>query len=422
MPLVRSGHSDRVRSLLRQFPVVGLIGPRQVGKTTLARMFASTVKSRTTFFDLEDPTDRARLSDPMLALRNLRGLVIIDEIHYVPQLFSSLRVLADRPHRPARFLVLGSASPDLLRQSSETLAGRIAYHELTPFSLLEVRGSQFERLWRRGGFPASYVARSEKESVTWRKSFVRTFLERDIPSLGLRLPAATLERFWAMLAHYHGQTWNGSELARAFGVSDATVRGYLDTLTATFVIRQLRPWSENIGKRQVRSPKVFVADTGLLHTLLGIGNQADLERHPKVGASWEGFALSQVVAALGADAEQCYFWATHQGAELDLLVVHGQRRLGFEFKRTSAPQMTRSMHVARTDLHLDSIDIIYPGEQTFQAGQNVRAVGCADIPKQIRALSQPRQKTRSIIGMGKSSSRKADLGSNEHHLRGFGKS
>jgi len=388
MHVARLGHTDRLCSLLRQFPVVGLIGPRQVGKTTLARMFASAAKSRSTFFDLEDPTDRARLADPMLALRALRGLVVIDEIHHVPQLFGSLRVLADRPHRPARFLVLGSASPDLLRQSSETLAGRIAYHELTPFSLLEVGANHIERLWRRGGFPASYIAHSEKDSVTWRKSFVRTFLERDIPGLGLRLAPTTLERFWAMLAQYHAQTWNGSELARAFGVSDATVRGYLDTLTATFVIRQLRPWSENIGKRQVRSPKVFIADTGLLHTLLGIPDQTDLERHPKVGASWEGFALSQVVAALGAESDECYFWATHQGAELDLLVVHGQRRLGYEFKRSSAPTMTRSMHVALADLRLDSIDIVYPGKHTFQVGQKVRAVACADVKKEIAPLQR----------------------------------
>jgi len=402
MPVARSGHLDRLRSLLRQFPVVGLIGPRQVGKTTLAHMFASTVKGRTTFFDLEDPVDRARLADPMLALRELRGLVVIDEIHHLPQFFRSLRVLADRPHRPARFLVLGSASPALLRQSSETLAGRIAYHELTPFSLLEIGAKHLERLWRRGGFPASYVAHSERGSVTWRKSFVRTFLERDIPGLGLRLAPTTLERFWAMLAQYHAQTWNGSELARAFGVSDATVRGYLDTLTATFVIRQLRPWSENIGKRQVRSPKVFIADTGLLHTLLGISDQTDLERHPKVGASWEGFALSQVVAALGVESDECYFWATHQGAELDLLVIHGQKRLGFEFKRSSAPAMTRSMHVALADLRLDSIDIVHAGEHTFQVAPKVRAVACADVQEEIAPLERSASSRRKRPGNGES--------------------
>ncbi|HMI82646.1 MAG TPA: ATP-binding protein [Polyangiaceae bacterium] len=388
MAIARPEHTDRLRSLLRQFPVVGLIGPRQVGKTTLARTITSAWKGETTFFDLEDLGDRARLADPMLALRALRGLVVIDEIHHVPQLFGSLRVLADRPRRPARFLVLGSASPELLRQSAESLAGRIAYHELTPFSLLEVGAKNTERLWRRGGFPASYIARSEKDSATWRKAFVRTFLERDIHSFGLRLPPATLERFWAMVAHYHAQTWNGSELARAFGVSDATVRGYLDTLTATFVIRQLRPWSENVGKRQVRSPKVFIADTGLLHTLLGIADQTNLERHPKVGASWEGFALSQAVAALGAEPEECYFWATHQGAELDLLVVHGQRRLGFEFKRSSAPAMTRSMHIALADLHLESIDVIYPGEHTFLLAEKVRAVACADVVREIAPLAR----------------------------------
>lgn len=399
MSIARLGHEGRLLALLRQFPVVGLIGPRQVGKTTLAHMVTSAWKSGTTFFDLEDPVDRARLADPMLALRALRGLVVIDEIHHVPQLFRSLRVLADRPHRPARFLVLGSAAPDLLRQSAETLAGRIAYHELTPFSLLEIGAKHLERLWRRGGFPASYTAHSEQNSVTWRKSFVRTFLERDIPSLGLRLPPTTLERFWAMLAQYHAQTWNGSELARAFGVSDATVRGYLDTLTSTFVIRQLRPWSENIGKRQVRSPKVFIADSGILHTLLGIPDQTDLERHPKVGASWEGFALSQVVAALGAEPQECYFWATHQGAELDLLVIHGQRRLGFEFKRSSTPAMTRSMHIALADLRLESIDVIHPGEHTFQLAEKVRATACADVEREIAPLS--RKVARRPIGRRK---------------------
>jgi triosephosphate isomerase len=272
------------------------------------------------------PTDRARLADPMLALKPLRGLVVIDEVNHAPGIFAVLRVLADRPRRPARFLALGSASPDLLRQSAETLAGRIVYHALTPLSLAEVGETNLQRLWRRGGFPASYVARSENDSVRWRKAFVRTFLERDIADFGLRLSPVTLERFWAMLAQYHAQIWNGSELARAFGVSDTTVRGYLDTLTATFVVRQLRPWSENIGRRQVRSPKIFIADSGLLHTLLGIASERDLERHPKIGASWEGFALAQVIARLRADPEECYFWATHQGAELDLLVVRGSRR------------------------------------------------------------------------------------------------
>lgn len=380
--------SDRTRVLwlLRHFPVVALLGPRQVGKTTLARAIGLESNKTAHWFDLEKGEDVARLADPMLALAPLRGLVVLDEIQRRPELFPTLRVLSDRPRRPARFLVLGSASRDLLQQSSESLAGRVAYHTLAPFSLGDVGAERWAQLWRRGGFPRAFLPRSEEVSRTWRRELIRTFLERDIPQLGLRVPATTLERFWAMLAHYHGQTWNGSELGRAFGVSDTTVRSYLDILTSTFMVRTLPPWFENLSKRQVKAPKVYVADSGILHTLLGIGDAAALERHPKVGASWEGFALGQVIGHLGARRDEIHFWATHQGAELDLLVSRDGRRLGFEFKRTSSPKVTVSMRTALSDLSLDSLDVIHAGEQTFALAPKIRAVAFRRLLEDVTPL------------------------------------
>jgi predicted AAA+ superfamily ATPase len=382
----RARHETRLRALLRASPVVAILGARQVGKTTLARRIARSWPGGATSFDLEDPTDLARLQDPMLALSPRRGLVVLDEVQRRPDLFPALRVLADRPGRPARFLVLGSASPEMLRQSSESLAGRIAFHELSGFSLEEVGATHRERLWLRGAFPLSYLARSEERSRSWRRDFVRAFLERDLPQLGVQIPAATLERFWAMLAHYHGQVWSSSELARSFGVSDVTVRRYLDLLTATFVMRQLRPWSENVGKRQVRSPKVYLTDSGLLHSLLGVQSMMDLERHPKVGASWEGFAIRSVVERLGARWDESYFWATHAGAELDLLVVRGRTRLGFEIKRTTAPAVTRSMHVALADLKLRRLDVVHAGAHTFPLAPRVRAVALERLLEDLDPL------------------------------------
>jgi len=366
--------------------VVAILGARQVGKTTLARRIARSWPGGATFFDLEDPTDLARLQDPMLALSPRRGLVVLDEVQRRPGLFPALRVLADRPRRPARFLVLGSASPEMLRQSSESLAGRIAFHELPGFSLEEVGATHHERLWLRGGLPLSYLARSEDRSRSWRRDFVRTFLERDLPQLGVQIAAATLERFWAMLAHYHGQVWSSSEFARSFGVSDVTVRRYLDLLTATFVVRQLRPWSENVGKRQVKSPKVYLTDSGLLHSLLGIQSMMDLERHPKVGASWEGFAIRSVLERLGARWDESYFWATHAGAEIDLLVVRGRTRLGFEIKRTTAPAVTRSMHVALGDLKLRRLDVIHAGAHSFPLAPRIRAVALRRLLEDLDPL------------------------------------
>jgi hypothetical protein len=375
-----------ITKLLQRHPVVGIVGARQVGKTTLARMVVARKKGPYAYFDLENPEDLARLADPMLALKDLKGLVVIDEIQQHPDLFSVLRVLVDRPKSNTRFLVLGSASPDLLRQSSETLAGRIIYHELGGFTLGEVGVHNQKRLWLRGGFPRSYLARSHIESDEWRKGFIRTFLERDLPQLGITIRSTTLRRFWTMLAHYHGQILNTSEFSRSFGVADTTVRNYLDLMSSALVIRQLLPWRENIAKRQVKAPKIYIADSGILHALLNIKTIMDLEGHPKVGASWEGFLLSQVVRHLGVSAEDCFFWATHGGAELDLFIVRGQKRLGFEFKRTSAPKITTSMRSALADLKLQSLDIIHAGDCTFQLDKRVRAVSFSRVLTDLKAI------------------------------------
>lgn len=372
--------------LLARNRVVGLLGARQVGKTTLVRAHASAGKRPVTFFDLERPQDLARLTDPELALGDLTGLVVLDEIQRRPDLFPVLRTLVDRPRARTRFLVLGSASPDLLRQSSESLAGRIAYHTLPPLTLDEVGAKALERLWLRGGFPRSFTSRSLGESAAWRRDFVRTFLERDIPQLGLTIPATTLRRFWTMLAHYHGQVWNASEFARAFGVTDHTVRRYLDVLVSTFVVRILTPWAENIRKRQVKAPKIYLADSGLLHSLLGLDTLRDLTGHPKVGASWEGFALGLVTERLGVAPEESYFWATHGGAELDLLVVRGRTRLGFEFKRTTAPRLTPSMRTAMQDLRLSRLDVVYAGMETFPLAPRIRAVPAIRVFEDIDPL------------------------------------
>ncbi|HVC94332.1 MAG TPA: ATP-binding protein [Pirellulales bacterium] len=377
-----------LRDLLRDFRVVGLVGVRQVGKTTLARALADHARGPATYFDLENPRDLARLADPLLALNDLKGLVVLDEIQRRPNLFTVLRVLADRPRPQARFLVLGSASPDLLRQSAESLAGRIAYHELGGLGLDDVEAANHARLWLRGGLPRSYLAASHSKSGTWRRQFIRTFLERDLPQLGLAISSTTLRRFWTMLAHYHGQTWNASEFARSFGVADTTVRHYLDVLTAALVLRQLPPWFANIGKRQVKAPKVYIRDSGLLHALLDIGTHEDLECHPKVGASWEGFVLDQLICRLGAEPGECYFWATHGGAELDLLVVRGRKRLGFEIKRTSVPGLTPSMRSALADLNLTRLDVVHAGDSTFPLTKEVRAVAFRRLLDDVSPLAR----------------------------------
>lgn len=382
----RTQHLEILEGLLQRYPVVAILGTRQVGKTTLAQRLLARYPGTSTVFDLEDPEAVARLSSPMLALRELQGLVVIDEVQRHPDLFPILRVLADRPHTPARFLVLGSASPELLRQSSESLAGRIAYHELEGFTLSEVGEEALRPLWLRGGLPRSFLAETDAFSLEWRRDFVRTFLERDLAQLGIQIPATTLRRFWTMIAHYHGQVWNGAELGRAFGVSAHTVARYLDVLVGALVVRQLAPWHENLQKRQVKSPKVYVIDSGLLHSLLNLPTFPDLEAHPKIGASWEGFGLAEVIARLGARPEECFFWATHGGAELDLLVVRGRRRLGFEFKYSDAPQMTRSMHLALADLKLDRLDMVHAGKHTFPLAERVRALALSRLTEDLAPL------------------------------------
>jgi predicted AAA+ superfamily ATPase len=373
--IARQTDIELVRAALKRSRVVALLGPRQCGKTTLARQFVPAESLN--YFDLEEPQGLARLSEPNTALRPLKGLVVIDEIQRRPDLFPLLRVLADRRPLPARFLILGSASPDLLRQSSETLAGRLETVPLEGFRLADLGTAAQGRHWLRGGFPLSFTARTETTSLIWRRQFLQTFLERDVPQLGITIPAVALRRFWNMIAHYHGQTWNAAELGRALAVSESTVRRYLDLMTGVFMVRQLPPWFENLGKRQVKSPKVYVRDSGLLHALLGIGSRRDLELHPKVGASWEGYAVEEVLKALRPD--EAYYWATHQGAEIDLLLFQRGRRIGVECKRMDAPVLTPSMRIALTDLKLDELRVVYPGEKRYAMASKVEAVPLAQL-------------------------------------------
>jgi uncharacterized protein len=382
----RHAHLKKLRELLAAFPVVGLLGARQVGKTTLAGHLAKSFKGSVTHFDLEDPRALARLADPMLALEDLDGLVILDEIQHRPEMFGSLRVLADRRPTRTRFLVLGSASPNLLRQSSESLAGRIAYHELPGLSLSEVGAEKLSRLWLRGGFPRAFVSRTERDSLTWREAFVNSFLERDVRMLGIAAGPQAMHRFWMMLAHCHGQLWNSSEIGRSMALADTTVRQYLDRMSDAFVMRQLQAWHESLSKRQVRSPKIYVRDSGLLHALLGVRSRAELDAHPKSGASWEGFAIDQAIQALGAEPHECYFWRTHTGAELDLLIVRGRRRIGVEVKRTTTPAITPSMRIAMSDLKLTELNVLHAGDATFQLTSDIRAVAMKDLIGAVKPL------------------------------------
>lgn len=364
-----------VQHALRRSRVVALLGPRQCGKTTLARRF---VPARSlNYFDLEDPSSLARLSEPETALRPLRGLVVIDEIQRRPNLFALLRVLADRRPLPARFLILGSASPDLLRQASESLAGRVETVWMGGFALADLGVGAQARHWLRGGFPLAYTSRTDADSLAWRRPFLRTFVERDLPQLGVTIPSAALHRFWSMVAHYHAQTWNGAELARALAIGESTVRRYLDLMTGVFMVRQLAPWFENIGKRQVKAPKVYIRDSGLLHALLGVGTRYELEHHPKVGASWEGYAVEEVLAAWRPD--DAYYWATHQGAELDLLMFVRGGRVGVECKRADAPTLTPSMRTALSDLGLDRLYVVYPGVRRYSLAPRVDVVPLNDF-------------------------------------------
>lgn len=370
-----------VRAALKRSRVVAILGPRQSGKTTLARQFVRP--DSVNYFDLEDPQGLARLTQPDTALRPLKGLVVIDEIQRRPELFPLLRVFADRKPLPARFLILGSASPDLLKQSSETLAGRLETIPLEGFRLADLGAAAQSRHWLRGGFPPAFTARSAADSFAWRRQFVQTFLERDLPQLGVQIPAATLRRFWNMVAHYHGQIWNAAELARALAVNESTVRRYLDLMTGVFMVRQLTPWFENLGKRQVKAPKVYVRDSGLLHALLGLGSARELELHPKVGASWEGYAVEEILKALRP--EEAYYWATHNGAEIDLVLFKKGRRLGFECKRADAPVLTPSMRIALADLKLDQLTVVYPGERRYALAKRVEVVPLAQLVTGLKA-------------------------------------
>jgi predicted AAA+ superfamily ATPase len=382
----RPKYLKQIRFQFDAHPVVAILGPRQCGKTTLARMYADRFVNETvTRFDLEDPTHLSRLESPKLALEDLQGLVIIDEVQRSPGLFEVLRVLVDREDNPAQFLILGSASRDLIRQSSETLAGRIGHIELTPFSLDEVGKNNLANLWFAGGYPPSFLAKSEQIGATWRKAYISTFLERDIPSLGFSIPPVSLRRFWMMLAHYHGQTMNYSEFGRSFGASDNTVRRYLDLLSSTFMIRQLPPWHENIKKRQVKAPKIYIRDSGIFHTLLGVEQYEALRFHPKLGPSWEGFALETIIRHYDADPGDCYFWSVYGRAELDLLIFDGSRRIGLEIKHTDTPKITHSLRMAQDNLKIDELFIVYPGTERFPLDQGVYAAGLETFLDEDRA-------------------------------------
>lgn len=367
--------TERLTAALARNPVALLTGPRQCGKTTLARQLVP--EDSLNYFDLEDPVSLARLDEPMTALGPLRGLIVIDEVQRRPDLFPALRVLADRRHVDARFLLLGSAAGDLLRQSSESLAGRVEEVIVGGFTLDEVGSDAEASLWVRGSFPRSFLPERDADSLAWRRSFVRTLLERDLPQWGVRVPATALRRFWTMIAHYHGHPWNAAEQARALGVDASTARRYLDLLSDALVVRQLPPWHANLRKRQVRAPKVYVRDSGLLHALLGLGTAKAVLEHPKVGASWEGFVIEQVLAT--TDHDEAYFWATHQGAEIDLLLVAGDARIGVEIKRADAPKATPSMRTALADLGLARIVVVYPGTRRYPLAEGIEALPLRDL-------------------------------------------
>jgi predicted AAA+ superfamily ATPase len=391
--LDRPQRLDQIRRALKRSRVVALLGPRQCGKTTLARLVVPSDSAN--YFDLEDPVSLTQLAEPMTALSGLRGVVVIDEVQRRPDLFPVLRVLSDRKPLPARFLILGSASPALLKQSSESLAGRLEIISLSGFSLAEVGARAFNRHWLRGGFPRSFLARSQADSLAWRRGFIQTVLERDVPQLGMAIPAPALLRFWTMLAHYHGNIWNAAEPARSLGVSGPTVRRYLDLLSGLFMTRQLAPWHENLSKRQVKAPKVYLRDSGLLHQLLGIRSLQELLAYSKCGASWEGYVVEQTLETVQSD--EVYFWATHTGAELDLLLFKDGRRLGVEIKRADAPALTPSMRIVLRDLQLDYLIVLYPGLRRYELTERVSVVPLATLAEGVDALfphPRPRRGTR----------------------------
>lgn len=372
----RAEYLRRMATATKRSPVTSLLGPRQCGKTTLARKFAATRAA--TLFDLGSEADVRRLSNPELVLGELEGLVVLDEIQIMPRLFRVLRVLADRPDSHTRFLILGSASPEIVGGAAESLAGRVEFIDMTGFDLAETGAADLRKLWRRGGFPRSYLASSEADSSRWRSGFLRTFLRRDLPQLGIAIPPTAMRRFWTTLAHYHGQIWNAAKLGRSIGVSDKTARHYLDLLTGAFMVRQLQPWFENTAKRQVKAPKTYIRDTGLLHSLLGIGKDQELLGHARVGASWEGFAIEQVLSALGQP--DAWFWATHGGGELDLMVLARGLRIGFEMKFSEAPKVTTSIRNAAETLALDHLFVVCPTRHTYPVTEKITVLSAGDIP------------------------------------------
>lgn len=371
----RPAYTNSLEQAIQRNPVTSLLGPRQCGKTTLARLLET--KFNASFFDLESYQDLNRLQNPELVLGSLKGLVIIDEIQEKPELFKVLRVLADKPDRRSRFLILGSASPHIIKKASESLAGRTEFVELSGFNFIETGKDHIQDLWIRGGYPRAYLAGSMDESTHWRESFIRTFLERDIPQLGIKIPAVSMRRFWTMLAHYHGQTLNASEIGRSLGITDKTIKTYLDILTGTFMMRQLQPWHENLSKRQVKAPKIYFTDSGLLHQLLTVTDMHSLLGHPKLGASWEGFAIEQAIRI--PNIGDAYYWATYSGAELDLMFLYDGKRYGMEFKFNEAPKVTKSMRVACKDLNLTHLWVIYPGEHAYPVEDKISVLPLSRI-------------------------------------------
>ena len=366
----REQYKKHIEEALGRSRAVALLGPRQCGKTTLARELVD--KDSPNYFDLEDPSSLVGLADPKTSLSSLKNIVVIDEVQRRPDLFPVLRVLLDRSPLPAKFLILGSASPDLLQQSSESLAGRLEMIEMDGFGLSEVGQKEASRLWLRGGFPLSFLAKNDADSFAWRKSFIQAFLERDLRQQGINIPAVSLHRFWAMLAHSHGQIWNAAPFATSLGITEPTVRRYLDILTGVFMVRQIQPWYANIKKRQVKAPKIYIRDTGVLNSLLGLKTEAEVLRHPSCGASWEGYVIEEVIHSVEPD--DVYFWATHQGAEIDLVFTKGGRMYGIEVKRADAPTMTPSMRIALEDLKLERIAVIYPGEKRYSLHKKINVV------------------------------------------------
>ncbi|MCF7792220.1 MAG: ATP-binding protein [Victivallales bacterium] len=372
----RIQYLEKLKLAFQRSNTVCLLGPRQCGKTTLARSFELSTEKH--YFDLENPRHVSMLSEPMIALESLDGLIVIDEVQRKPKIFEIIRVLVDRPDNSAKFLLLGSASFSLIHGISETLAGRTAFVDISGFNILEIEKGYIDELWVRGGFPLSYLADSEFNSKAWREDFIRTFLERDIPQIGFSIPSVTMRRFWTMIAHYHGNNWNAAEFARSLGSAEATARKYLDILTGSFVVRQLPPWFENIKKRQLKAPKIYIRDSGILHSLLSIDDKKSLLGHPKLGASWEGFVIEQILS-LTDNNRDVYFWGTHAGCELDILMFRNGKRIGFEVKYSDAPIISKSMRIALSDLNLEELFVVYPGQEKYKLDKKITVIPLNDI-------------------------------------------